>query len=400
MMASTFPRWKGDTDPPFIYHLSLGLVPHYEVHVLAPHHAGSAREELMDGIHVHRYRYAPSEWQMLAYDGGMLRKVKKNPFIALLLPSFLFCQWIELRSLQRQHGFSLIHAHWIIPQGLIAALSGGKFLLTSHGGDLYALNTTALRALKRWIVRKASHMTVVSNAMVQQCTNLGVSVQKIDVSSMGVNTRNCFVQLPNAGIENRTGILCVGRRVEKKGISFLIEAVELLMNRGIQASLTIVGDGPERNNLEQMVVEKKLNHLVKFLGAKKNTDLPGYYQRAQIFVLPSIISRDGDQEGLGLVSIEAMACGCPVIASDLPAVRDVVTNEADGLLVPPASSVALADAIEKLLGDRDLQARLAKAGLKKAEFFDWQKVCERYNGIIAKVIDAESSRQSTLDKLI
>jgi glycosyltransferase involved in cell wall biosynthesis len=390
VLASTFPRWKGDTDPPFIYHLCKGMASYYEVHVLAPHFANAASNEILDEVHVHRYRYAPSAWQMLAYDGGMLRKIKKNPLLALLLPSFLCCQWLALRRLQVLHGFALIHAHWIIPQGVIAALAGVKFLLTSHGGDLYALNNVVLRALKRWILQRASHVTVVSNAMIEQCIRLGVPADKIEVGSMGVDTKNCFVQLAENNVEARRGILCVGRLVEKKGIAFLVEAMALLKNRGVQSKLTIIGGGPESDNLKRLVAEKGLNQAVTFLGAMRNADLPQYYQQAAIFVLPSIVSRDGDQEGLGLVSVEAMACGCPVIASDLPAVRDVIVHDVDGLLVAPASPIALANAIEKLLGDIELQARLAKAGIKKAEFFDWQSVCEGYASIIAKIIKSRS----------
>ena len=153
VLASTFPRWRDDTVPPFVYNLCKGMVG-YEVHVLAPHHAGSATEEVMEGVYVHRYRYAPESCEVLAYAGGILRKVKRSPLAALMLPAFFLGQWWSVLMLHRRYHFGVIHAHWIIPQGCVAALVHRKFLLTSHGGDLYALRSGLMVKLKRWILAK------------------------------------------------------------------------------------------------------------------------------------------------------------------------------------------------------------------------------------------------------
>lgn len=384
--ASTFPRWLGDTDPPFIYYLCLGLQ-NYEVHVLAPHCQGSPEEEVLNGIHVHRYRYAPQSMEVLAYDGGLLRKIKRRPIYFLLLPFFIAGQWLAIRRLQKKHEFALIHAHWIIPQGLVAALSSHRYLLTSHGGDLYALNSKFLAPIKRWVLKKAARVTVVSHGMVSECVKIGISESDVDVQSMGVDTRGLFVAPAKRKDSARNGILCVGRLVEKKGISILIEAMAELRALGKEPKLTIIGDGPLTENLKKLVSQKQLGSQVIFLGALKNTDLPHYYQQASIFVLPSIISKDGDQEGLGLVSVEAMACGCPVVASALPAVKDVVNHEEDGLLVEPGSVTELANAIHRLLEDDHLRNQLAAAGLQRARYFDWEKVSARYQEIIEQLIN-------------
>lgn len=387
--TSTFPRWSGDTDPPFVYYLCLGLKD-YEVHVLTPHCEGSPEEEVLNGIHVHRYRYAPESMEVLAYDGGLLRKIKRRPLYALLLPFFVAGQWLAMRRLQRKHQFSLIHAHWIIPQGFVVALGSQKYLLTSHGGDLYALNSKFLAPMKRWILRKAAKVTVVSHGMIDECVNLGLSKNDVDVQPMGVDTSNLFVVPKTPQESTRNGILCVGRLVEKKGISVLIEAMAKLRSKNIFPALTIIGDGPEAENLKSLVFKKQLQDQVSFLGAISNTELPRYYQQASIFVLPSIISRDGDQEGLGLVSVEAMACGCPVIASALPAVKDVISHEKDGLLFEPGSVSDLAQAIDRLLGDENLRALLSEEGLKRASYFDWEKVSARYQSIIKHLIIEQS----------
>lgn len=378
--TSTFPRWPGDTDPPFIYHLCKGFHS-FEVHVLAPHYTGCPVEENYDGIFVHRYRYAPESWEVLAYDGGLLRRIKRKPYYALLLPFFLVAQWYAIKKLCNKFSFAMIHAHWIVPQGLVLACCNFRFILTSHGGDLYALKGSFFSWVKRKILSRASKITVVSTAMVQECVRLGVDKDKVALQPMGVNTTTMFVPPPI--FSPRKGLLCVGRLVEKKGINVLIDAMSILKYKNIILTLTIIGNGPELSTLKRQVSSLGLEQQVVFLGAMKNGDLPPYYQSAEIFILPSIISRDGDQEGLGLVSVEAMACGCPVIASGLPAVGDVITDGIDGMLIEPGSSRKLADVIALLSADKSLRDQLAENGLKKAKLFDWQQVCRNFEALIS-----------------
>ena len=382
--TSTFPRWPGDTDPPFVYHLCRGLADAFDVHVLAPHHSGCATEETRDGIRIHRYRYAPGALQQLAYDGGLLRRIKQHPLRALLLPGFFLGQWLALLRLQRRYRFRLVHAHWIIPQGIVAALAGRRFLLTSHGGDLFALDGAPLRWLKRLVVSRAEAITVVSAAMVAPCRELGAAPEKIHVQPMGVDPTATFV--PPTAPAARSGLLYVGRLVEKKGVTVLLEALSLLRDEGLTLPLTLIGDGPDRRALERQAADSGIAGQVSFLGALRNEDLPAYYQQAAIFVLPSIISADGDQEGLGLVSVEAMACGCAVVASDLPAVRDVVRDRENGLLVAQNSPAALAAALRELADDTALRERLAAAGQASAAHFDWHAVSDHYRRIIAGLL--------------
>jgi glycosyltransferase involved in cell wall biosynthesis len=157
----------------------------------------------------------------------------------------------------------------------------------------------------------------------------------------------------------------------------------------LQPKLIIVGDGPDRSSIEQLTRKLLLNKNVTFTGAVSNDQLPELYRKARIFILPSIVGSDGDQEGLGLVTVEAMGCGCAVIASALPAVLDVVDNGVNGLLFTPGSADSLANEIERLITDNGLQAELSENGLTQAQKFDWAAVSNDYGHFIDEIICAQ-----------
>ena len=398
VLTSTLPRWAGDTEPCFVEDLSYQLADRFDVVVLAPHCAGAARHEtLSDGkrrITVHRFRYCLVALQSLAYDGGVLSKLKRNPLRLLLVPLFLAAQTISIAKLHRRHRFAAIHAHWIIPQGMSAALfrllarQAPPLLITSHGGDLFALRGALLARLKRWILGKATRISVVSDAMRSAAAELGCKDSDIAVRSMGVDLRFTFT--PGAAGTERDGLIFVGRLVEKKGLTHLIEAVARLVAQHPELRLTIIGDGPLREPLTQLVGKLDLQDHVHFAGSLPNTELPGYLRTAQIAVMPS-----SGQEGLGLVAVEAMGCGCAVVASDLPAVRDVVIDGKTGLMVRPADSAALADKIDRLLTDDTLRDTLAAAGRRHAlAHFDWREVGTTYAELIAGMLQTPPRNES------
>ena len=209
-----------------------------------------------------RYRYCFAALETLAYDGGMLSRVRQNPLRLLLLPLFLIAQLFAIVRLQREFRFDAIHAHWIVPQGVVAAVlrtwsrSMPPVLVTSHGGDLYALRGRILERLKRWVLGKADAVTVVSDAMVEYCEQQGIAPERIIVQSMGVDLESKFT--PGDGETARDGLIFVGRLVEKKGVAHLIEAMAILSERYPDLSLNIVGDGPLRESLETLAAKLRV----------------------------------------------------------------------------------------------------------------------------------------------
>mgnify|MGYP003779131459 CR=1 FL=1 len=392
VLTSTFPRWKNDTEPAFVFELSRRLAASFDVTVLSPRTPGSKRQENMAGLRVIRFPYFFQRWEKLAmHGGGILNKLKSNPLYYLMIPLFLLGKLRAVVDLLRSERFDLIHAHWIIPQGFIAALSllitrqKIPLLCTSHGGDLFALKGKVLQRLKRWVMDKSAALTVVSKAMKKTVVDMSVDPAKVEVIPMGVDLQGLFT--PDPSVPRKTDeLLFVGRLVEKKGVDFLLEAMPAVLKKHPTVRLILAGSGPMEQELRQQAQRLQISDRVDFLGMVAQTQLPALYQRVTLAIFPFVVAKSGDQEGFGLVQVEAMGCECPVIAGDLPAIHDIITHEENGLIFPSGNVQALADAIIKLLDDPELCARLAGEGRKSVvQKFDWEIIAGKYAGLFKKL---------------
>lgn len=401
VLTSTFPRWTGDSEPAFVFDLSKRLQDWYSVLVLAPHGPKLKRREFLHGVEVVRFRYCFEPWERLAYQGGILAALKTRRWTALLLPLFLWSELMAAARLIRREPIALIHAHWLLPQGLLALIArrlAGRsipVLCTSHGGDLYALRDPFSTALKRWALRRLDGLSVVSRAMRETVLKLHRRVPVLEVIPMGVDLEGSFTPAPGPAAQRTRTILFVGRLVEKKGLRFLLEAFGRIQDEQLGQGeqhpweLHVVGSGPLRAELERLALRLGVAARVRFLGGVENRRLPDLYRRAAMAVFPFVVGSDGDREGFGLVLVEALGCGCPVIAGDVPAVRDTITHGETGLLVPPGDAAALAVAIRRLIADPDLGRRLAQAGRERVRIrFDWRVIASRYHALFEGLVDA------------
>lgn len=383
VMASTFPRFEGDTTPPFVLRLCQAMQREgWESLVLAPHAEGLAKDGMLEGVRCHRFRYAPERLERLAYGGGMLANVRSMPWLWIVLPFYLLGLFLAAARIVRRERIRVIHAHWIIPQVLVAVVLKKLFfrqlrvVLTAHGGDLHANMGGLARRILQWTMREADALAVVSEDMRQLAIRLGMPEARVVVASMGVDT-SAFS--PPASNVNREGLLFVGRLAEKKGVTHLLDAFAWLLPRRPGLRLTIVGDGPLRATLEAQAQASGIAGAVCFEGARPPADVPAYFRRAAVFVMPSVVAASGDQEGLGLVAAESLASGCPVVAHDLPAVRDLVRDGDTGLMVTPGDTAALAAAIESLLSDPARATTLAETGRRYIlGNYAWEAVAQRY----------------------
>jgi glycosyltransferase involved in cell wall biosynthesis len=391
VLTSTFPRWKGDVDPPFVHELVRRLTDSFDIHVVAPHAPGSKRREILDGVHVHRFRYGHARWEHLAYHGGILANIKRSPVLCGLVPLFLAAQLLAAIHLLIRQPIQLIHAHWIFPQGMIALLarairrSRARVLCTSHGGDLYGLKGAVFSRVTKMVANACDHLTVVSHSMRGDLIKLGVESRKVSVIPMGVDLRRRFV--PPSVPSRVESLLFVGRLVEKKGLRYLLAAMPEILKRFPQAHLTVAGDGPNRLELEKLASDLGLSERVRFLGALKNEELPAVYQRAGVVVFPSMISDDGDREGFGLVLVEALGCGCACVVTDLPAMMDIVQDGKTAIVVRQKNSDEIAAAVIRLLTNPGLRSAMAREGRRQVlESFDWQAIVPKYRAVLDTTI--------------
>ncbi len=382
LVSSTYPSSARDSTPGFVHGLARRLVAAgLNVSVLAPHLPGLAPESSLDGVRVRRFRYAPEWLESLAGPGGILPRLREAPARILLVPFFLAgLTWALWRCLVRDQP-DIVHAHWLLPQGLVLALMPhgrrrAQQVCTVHGADIFALRGRGFSWLRRWAAARIDHILGVSQHVRDSLHREGIPEENITVLSMGVDLETTFT-LPSADAA-RTGVLFLGRLVEKKGVRFLLEAVALLRDTCPGLSVRIAGDGPEMVPLRALAERLGLPDSI-FLGSVPPEEGARLMRASLICVVPSVTDSVGDEEGLGLVTIEAMGCGCAVVASDLPAIREVVTHQETGLLVPARDPTALAVAIARLLHDPGLCHSLGENARNTVlERFDWKVITARH----------------------
>jgi glycosyltransferase involved in cell wall biosynthesis len=389
VLASTYPRWQGDHEPGFVHELAKRLTDRFHVIALVPHAPKAMTVETLDGVEVIRYRYAPNRLETLVNDGGVVTNLRRHRWKMLLVPSFMlalaWCAW----RLIRQRKVDVIHAHWLLPQGMIAAVLGRlsrrpiPFLVTSHGADLFALRGRALNALKRHVVRRAASVTVVSQAMRDELARIGADISKVCVQPMGVDLRGRFTRDPSV-TRSPHKLLFVGRLVEKKGLRHLLDALPAILAAAPQVTLAIAGYGPEEPALRDQVESMGLVHKVDFLGAIPQDALPDLLRRSSALVAPFVEAGNGDREGLGLVMVEALGCGCPVVTTRIPAVMDVFDGAWPPFCAVPGSPESISREVLRLLGDH--QAAWAAADAMSQAIrarFDWREVAAGYAQVLA-----------------
>jgi glycosyltransferase involved in cell wall biosynthesis len=392
VLASTYPRWSGDHEPGFVHELAKRLTDRFQVIAVVPSAPGAVARETLDGVDVIRYRYAPRRFETLVNDGGIVTNLRRHRWKMLLVPAFVWAQaWRTWRVL-RTRQIDVIHAHWLLPQGLVAALLWAlsrrfpPYLVTSHGADLFTLRGRISRKFKNFVIKKAAAVTVVSEAMRDELERIGADIEKVRVQPMGVDLCHDFA--PDPTVErSRDEILFVGRLVEKKGLRHLIDAMPAILLAHPSAHLTVVGFGPEEAECRAQVRDLDLQSEVRFVGALSQSELPAVYRRAAVFVAPFVQASSGDQEGLGLVAVEAAGCCCPVIVSDLPATQAVFDS---GLarLMESGSASAISEAVCEALATQPSGELLSKTRMSLIARFDWSVVADSYAKILHDMVDA------------
>ncbi len=397
VVTSTFPRWKNDTDPPFVYKLSKRLSDTFDITIHTPHYPGAKKQELMDGMEVHRFRYFPAPYEKLAGSTGMLPTLQQNRLYYVVVPFFLFFQFISLLRLILKIKPDCLHAHWIFPQGFIAVLL--KVLLripavvTAHGADVYGLKGVVFSAIKRFTLNRASNVTVVSNALAEALDDMISSKDSLQVIPMGVNAQMFSPYRKVGWFREKYAIkdlflLYVGRLTEKKGVCHLIDAMPILLKDLPQVKLLVVGSGELEQTLIAHVVKQGLTDQVFFVGGLTNRELPALYASADMFIAPSIEAKSGDTEGFGLTLVEASMSGCIVIASSVGGIGDIIVDGETGFLVEPENAQLLA---EKILHVQqysiEILDEVRKSGRERCvERYDWQVVAKQYSEVLQETM--------------
>jgi teichuronic acid biosynthesis glycosyltransferase TuaC len=289
------------------------------------------------------------------------------------------CRWTN---------YDLIDAHYVYPDGLAALMIGTVLkkpvVVSARGSDINVFPQFRLiRPLVKLVLRRADAVIAVAQALKDVMVDLGCSAEKITVIPNGVDpvkfrpqarlTARQKLELPS----DRPIVLSVGNLLENKGFQILIEMASRLRRRRPDLLFIIVGDGTKRSRLEAQIRSLDLQNNVSLVGARPHEELPAWYSAADLFCLAS------EREGCPNVLLEALACGCPVIATNVGGIREIVTSPSLGILVgrtPEAFEAAIDQALRRQW-NRDAIAAHGRA-------YSWDNVAasllDVYSGVVAR----------------
>ncbi|MDQ2889270.1 MAG: glycosyltransferase [Gemmatimonadota bacterium] len=381
-VTHSYPRFDGDSAGSFIMRLAVALRDQsVDVRVLAPAARGLAASETIAGISVRRFRYAPRSCETLAYRGTMAADVARSPTAQLALASLIGTEAIAVMRAVRTWQPDVVHAHWWFPNGLASVLANKSgavpVVTTSHGTDLRLLRGKSFaRPVARYVFQRSARVTCVSRWLAAQAAPLCRSEPTVAPMPIDVERFNPM------GERDANRIVFVGRLSEQKGIRNAIVALAS-MRRSIE--LDVVGEGPERGALTELAAALGVSDRIVWHGQVRADTVAALLAGASALIAPFT------DEGLGLVAAEAQLCETPPVAYASGGITDMIQDGVTGALVAPGDTTALATAVERIVTDPELRARLGRAGRTSAlETFAPAAVAATYARIYREAMDSNA----------
>jgi glycosyltransferase involved in cell wall biosynthesis len=399
VITSSYPRFAGDGTAPFVQSISENLAQMgHEVEVVAPY--DTAVDSLMTTkVPLHRFHYIwPKRYHIMGHARAMEKDVRLRPLTYILLPFFISAGILTLWRVAKRLKAQVIYAHWVVPNGLVAAcvagLMGIPFGVTLHGSDVFVSSRNRwLGIVARWILKRAAFITACSPDLKKGALELGAS-KDIVLLPNGVNPSLFHPSLRSQICRDKflpTGkgilITTLGRLVLKKGFGNLITAMQKVIEQEPDVRLVLGGEGELKEELANQAANLGIHESVLLVGRIPWNQVPELLASSDIFCLPSIRDAAGNVDGLPTVLQEAMSSGVAVIASDIGGVGLVVEDGKNGILVPPDDVPALANAIMKLFTDAELRENLGAAARQAAEVeFPWEQFALKVVGLMEEAL--------------
>lgn len=299
---------------------------------------------------------------------------------------FYWRLWCRLRQIVKKERISVVHCGRVLPEGFAALLlkitTGIPYYCYVHGEDVEAcLTSRELTWLTRRVLRGAEKIISNSENTLQILTGKwDMDPSQVIVMNPGVDVQRFCPDnnaQPPEEWSGRTVILTVGRLQRRKGHDMMIQALPALVQRWPDLLYAIVGDGEEQARLKALVAEYDLGRHVQFMGAVDDAEMVNAYQHCDLFALPN--RRVGsDDEGFGMVLLEAQACGRPVLAGASGGTRETLDEGVTGVLVDCTAPENIADAVARLLKNTKELDRMGKAGRQLVETrFSWDTLAKK-----------------------
>ena len=349
----------------------------HEVHVLTTWYLGLKRDEIDEGVHVHRVKV----WGRKQLPTATIRSM------ITFVPAALWRGW----KLCQKVKFDVLNAQFVVPSGIPAALLSKlfhlPFVLSFIGGDLYDPTKgvsphrhPVLRAVIRWVAEQAAVCTAISEDTKWRAYELHGVDKEIVVTHLGliphspVTATRPALNLP----EGVALFVSVGRLIPRKRYDLLLEAW-----RSIPAAhLAIIGDGPLKEQLQKTITEYSLQGRVHLLGFVSEEHKRNVLQAANAYVSAT------EHEGFGIVYLEAMEAGLPIVTMDSGGQRDFLTEDENAILVPTGDVSQLVAGIKRLLDDPGLRERMGRINKEKVKEFYLESTSKKFEDVLRKAYES------------
>ncbi|MDX8551860.1 glycosyltransferase family 4 protein [Methanospirillum sp. J.3.6.1-F.2.7.3] len=395
VITSSYPAGLNDLRGTFIgkqVHSMVNLG--YNMIVLTPHVPSAHLLEEYENVKIYRFPYFfPFPLEQLSSPGGMFFGFKQSFLGKVQIIPYLIMMIISSGIIIKKENIEIIHTHWIIPQGIAGAfwsiITGIPHISTAHVLDLtISDNIPMLRGVIRCILKRTDVVTVNSSFTLHQVTRFSPKSLPVKVIPMGIDeTRISGIKNNNVHLKAGHSILFVGRLIDWKGIDILIQALSIVSKKIPDVTLTIIGEGPKREEYEALTHHLKVKDIVHFKGKVSDEDLNLAYRRSDLFILPSNEKKGIVMEGLGVVLLEAISYGIPIIGSNTGGIPDIIEDNVTGYLTIPGDPDDLAEKITYAFENPEKSREcVIRAREKMRKNFSWDylgiKFAQVYDGIL------------------
>ena len=392
MITSSYPRFPGDTVGTFLEPIAHGVAAlGHEVHVVLPWHPLLARPRREGNVHFHPFRYAPlARLNVFGYAGALEADVRLRSTALAVAPLALVAACIAVRRVARAIDATVLHAHWVIPFGVVGAAIAGRrpLVISLHGSDIFIAERHAVIGMAaRRAFRRAGWVTACSDDLRRRAVVLGAPADRCETLPYGVDAGR-FRPDPTARARRREQVgvgaeqpllFTAGRLVRKKGFEYLIDAMPAIVSRWPDARLVIGGGGDLDDELRARARAGGVAERVVFAGVLTQDEVSEFLAAADVAVVPSVRDDSGNVDGLPNVVMEALASGTALVATTAGGIGAVARNGENALLVAERDPAALASAISALLDNADLRARVGDTARREVtERHSWAHVARRF----------------------
>lgn len=389
-----YPRFPGDYSGTFIESLSQEFVNQgHRIKILAPYDPAYNRQytnNIMQRPELALYRYVwPPKLHRLGYMRSMQSDLALRLETYFLSPSFFIAGILALWRLVKRERPDIIHAHWLLPNGFMAAVISHYFkiplVVSIPGSDAQVARQNPLfRTMARFVLNQADLLTANSADLRDSVAEIGADLKKFDLilygtdpdslkpSIEGVAELRSQLSIPDEAIV----LLCVGRMVPKKGFDIFLKALAQPILKESSAVAIMIGEGDYKQEWQQLAQQLDLTKRMRWVGSVPTDQIKIYYNLCDILLNPAV-RRPVD--GLNVCVLDAMSCGKPVIGSDVAGNPLAIVDGETGILTPEHDVVALAQALAKLIEDHQLRHQMGQLARKRIEEqLGWPHLTRRY----------------------